>query len=108
MPTKVPHTVYILILHHQIPNKFRNDGIVTAISVWQLVIELVMSIGILIYVKNFLHQSMFLDQLFAIFNSAIQFVVMPAFFILADQKFRNSVKVHGGFIAIWRIVKWWN
>jgi hypothetical protein len=95
-------------LHHQIPNRFRNDGIVTAITVWQLVIEMVINIGILIYVRFFLRQSMFLDQLFEILISAIQFVVMPAFFLLADQKFRNSVEIHGGFIAIWRIVKGWN
>jgi hypothetical protein len=67
-----------------------------------------MGIGILIYARFFLRQSMFLDQLMGILISAIQFVVMPAFFLMADQKFRNSVEIHGGFKAIWRIVKGWN
>jgi hypothetical protein len=74
---------------------------------WQLVIEMVKGISILIYVRVFikLKQNMFLDCLLIIFISAIHFVVLPAFFLLADQSFRNSARIHGGFKALWMLFR---
>jgi hypothetical protein len=86
---------------------FRNDGIITAITVWQVLIELVIGIGIIIYVRVFLNHYLFLDRLLLIFISAIHFVVLPAFFLLADQSFRNSVRIHGGLQALWMLVRNW-
>jgi hypothetical protein len=67
-----------------------------------------MSICILIYARVFLHHSKFCDRLSGNFISAIYFVVVPAFFLLADQGFRNSVKNHGGFKALWMLLKGMN
>jgi hypothetical protein len=93
-------------LHHQVAEKFRDDGIVMTISVWQLVIELVTSISIVIYISGFLNHSKEWDAwMLGIIIGAIHFVVLPAFFLLADNGFRNSVRIHGGFNALWMLSK---
>jgi hypothetical protein len=84
---------------------FRDDGIVTAISVWQLVIELVTGISVIIYARFLNDSQLVFGCLMGIYSTAIHFVILPAFFLLADQGFRNSVRIHGGFKALWMLFR---
>ena len=94
---------YRIVLNSLSYSHFRNDGIVIAITVWQVVVESISTIGFVIaqeFISANQHKLILtLVQLF------ITYVILPSFYFLGDNRFRIAVKDKGIFRSIWTALK---
>ena len=84
---------------------FRNDGIIIAISIWQVIVE---SISTVIFMITNRQQPMNQQHkiiLLVLFQLSITFIVLPSFYLLADNRFRLALKDKGFFRSIWSALK---
>ena len=87
-------------------HNFRNDGIIVAISFWQVLAEFCVNIFLCISVYyGFQGQDEFFDQLFILALTFFSYVVFPSIYLLADQRFRNALKQKGMPKAVWLALK---
>ena len=82
---------------------FRNDGIIIAITAWQVAVESTSIIAFTIALElisfNQLKLIILLLQLF------ISYVILPSFYFLADSRFRIALKDKGILKSIWAALK---
>ena len=87
-------------------HNFRNDGIIVAISFWQVLAEFCVNIFLAIsFYYGFQGQNEFLYQFLVITLTFFSYVVFPSIFLLADQRFRNALKQKGMAKAVWLALK---
>ena len=96
--------VYCLIFSYSGINLFqfffcRDEGIVIAVTIWQWIAELVVTIlGGIISVNH--GENRIVDHFMLFSIIWIVHVVLPAFFLLADSQFRRSLQEKGFIRAI--------
>ena len=94
---------YKIVLNSLRYSHFRNNGIIIAITVWQVVVETISTIGFVIaheFISGHHHKLILtLPQLF------ITYVILPSFYFLGDNRFRLAVKDKGIFRSIWTALK---
>ena len=94
---------YRIVLNSLSYSHFRNDGIVIAITVWQVVVESISTIGFVIaheFISGHHHKLILtLVQLF------ITYVILPSFYFLGDNRFRLTLKDNGILRSIWTALK---
>ena len=81
------------------PHFFRNNGIVIGVTFWQWVMELALTIlaSIIHVIKG---KNRAIEHGMTLFVAGFSYVILPAFYLMADQKFRNNLEKSGLFKAI--------
>ena len=78
---------------------FRKNGIVIRVTCWQWVMELALTI-----LASFLHifkgKNRAIEHGLTLFAAGFSYVILPAFYLMADQQFRNDFDKKGLFKAI--------
>ena len=83
---------------------FRDDGIIFAVTFWQWIWELLISLVIAPLAFNmWFIEHRFLEHLLLLTITFLSYVLFPSFCLMADRKFRREVKekgfVKGVFLA---------
>ena len=82
---------------------FRNDGIIIAITVWQVVVESTSNVGFFIA-----HEFISSEQhklIITLVGLFITYVILPSFYFLGDNRFRLTLKDKGILRSIWTALK---
>ena len=81
---------------------FRKNGIVIRVTCWQWVMELALTI-----LASFLHiikgKNRAIEHGLTLFAAGFSYVILPAFYLMADQQFRNNLEKSGLFKAIIKV-----
>ena len=78
---------------------FRDNGIVIGVTCWQWVMELALTIFATIF--HFMRgKNRVIEHGMFLFASGFSYVILPAFYLMADQQFRNDFDKKGLFKAI--------
>ena len=78
---------------------FRDNGIVIGVTCWQWVMELALTILVTIF--HFMRgKNRVIEHGMFLFASGFSYVFLPAFYLMADQQFRNDFDKKGLFKAI--------
>ena len=87
-------------------HNFRNDGIIVAISFWQVLAEFCVNIFLAIsFYYGFQGQNEFLYQFLVITLTFFSYVFFPSIYLLADQRFRSALNQKGMPKAVWLALK---
>ena len=73
---------------------FRDDGIIFAVTFWQWIAELVIS-GIMVFLHINRGKNQALDHFILLFLGFLAYVFFPAFYLMADSKFRRTLEAKG-------------
>ena len=81
----------------------RNDGIIIAITVWQVFAETLFNLASIIAhevisIKNY-------DFVNVLIQFFVSYIILPSFYFLADNKFRIALKEMGILRSIWAALK---
>ena len=81
----------------------RNDGIIIAITVWQVFAETLFNLASIIAyevisIKNY-------DFVNVLVQFFVSYIILPSFYFLADNKFRIALKEMGILRSIWAALK---
>ena len=90
--------------NHPYLHYFRNDGIIIAITVWQVVVESTSNVGLGMareFIISYDQHKLILNlvQLF------ITYIILPSFYFLGDNRFRLALKDNGILRSIWTALK---
>ena len=78
---------------------FRDNGIVIGVTCWQWVMELALTILVTIF--HFMRgKNRVIEHGMFLFASGFSYVFLPAFYLMADQQFRNDFDKKGLWQAI--------
>ena len=72
-----------------------------AISFWQWLTEFLVTLASVPFLFFFRSQYQIVENLVLIVFIFLMYAVLPLFYLLADQKFRNSYQQNGFFKSIW-------
>ena len=86
-------------IHLNLKLFFRNNGIVIGVTCWQWVMELALMIlvSIIHIIKG---KNRAIEHGMVLFVSGFTYVILPTFYLMADQQFRNNLEKSGLFKAI--------
>ena len=78
---------------------FRDNGIVIGVTCWQWVAELVLTIlaATILIIKG---KNRAIGHGVVVFVAGFSYIILPAFYLLADQQFRNDFDKKG----LWRAI----
>ena len=81
-------------IHLNLKLFFRNNGIVIGVTCWQWVMELALMIlvSIIHIIKG---KNRAIEHGMVLFVSGFTYVILPTFYLMADQQFRNNLEKSG-------------
>ena len=83
---------------------FRNDGIIIAITVWQVMVESTSSVG-LGMIREYIISSNLDKLILNLVQLLITYFILPSFYLLGDNRFRLALKNNGILKSIWTALK---